>query len=285
MNTNPKTSTRTILATPDSLSLYLREIGRRRLLTAAEEVRLAKRIERGDTEAKRHMIEANLRLVVSVARRYQRRGVPLLDLIQEGTIGLARATEKFDWRRGNRFSTYAILWIRQAVERGVLNQSEPIRLPVHVHERRRKLTRVGKELEGELGRAPSLGELAAATELSVPQVEQARAAGFDFTSLEATGPDGREIGASISDPATGTAYEAVDARLTTTRLEELLHALPVLQRQVIELRYGISSGDERTVEGAATALRISAGEVLVLEQKALARLRELGSLADLRAAA
>jgi RNA polymerase primary sigma factor len=284
MNTSANTPTRSI-ATPDSLSLYLREIGRRRLLTAAEEIQLAKRIERGDAEAKRHMIEANLRLVVSVARRYQRRGVPLLDLIQEGTIGLARAAEKFDWRRGTKFSTYAILWIRQAVERALLNQSEPIRLPIHVHERRRRLSRVGKELELELGRAPSLGELAAATELSVQQVEQARAAGFDFTSLEATGPDGREIGASISDPATSTAYETVDARLTPTRLEELLHALPVLQRQVIELRYGISSGDERTVEHAAGALQLTSQEVLALEQKALERLRELGSLADLRSAA
>jgi RNA polymerase primary sigma factor len=265
----------------DSLSLYLRKIGRRPLLTQAEEVQLAKRIERGDARAKERMIEANLRLVVSVARRYQHRGVPLLDLIQEGTFGLVRATERFDWRRGNKFSTYAIWWIRQATERAALSQGDPIRIPVHVVERRRLLARVEPALERELARKPSAGELAAATGLSVRQVDQAFDARHSFTSLDAGGGDLADV---ISDPVTGSAYDAVDGRLTVDRLDELLSALPPLQRQVIELRFGIA-GEERTAEATAETLRISTEDALVLEQKALGRLRQLGSLAELRAAA
>ena len=271
-------------AEPNSLSLYLREIGRRSLLTPAEEVQLAKRIERGDAQAKQRMIEANLRLVVSVARRYQHRGLPLLDLVQEGTLGLVRATEKFDWRRGNKFSTYAIWWIRQAVERALFRQGEPIRIPIHIHERRRKLARAEQTLELELGRKPSPAELSDATGFAVHQIEQAVDTRFGFTSLDAGGADGGDLADVISDPATSNAYEAVDARLTTTRLDELLGLLPPLQREVIELRFGIG-GAERTVEKTASALRISIEDALALEQKALGRLRELSSPAELRDAA
>src|SRR5215510_5578591 len=143
----------------DSLAQYLREIGRHRLLTRAEEVALAKRIEVGDESARNRMVESNLRLVVATARTYAYRGVPLLDLIQEGTLGLMRAVERFDWRRGTKFSTYAMWWIRQAVERAVCNQSDPIRVPVHVHERRRRLARAEQALKFELTRKPSVGEL------------------------------------------------------------------------------------------------------------------------------
>src|SRR3954467_11232480 len=158
-------------AAANSLSLYLHEIGRYRLLTQAEEVQLAKGIERGDPQAKERLINANLRLVVSVAKRYQRPGIPLLDLIQEGTFGLIRASEKFDWRRGNKFSTYAIWWIRQAIDRAVCNQAEPIRIPVHIHERRRRLARVRQTLQLHVARDPSLDEVAAAAALTPAQVE------------------------------------------------------------------------------------------------------------------
>ena len=158
-------------AAANPLALYLHEIGRYRLLTRAEEVQLAKRIKRGDERAKERLINSNLRLVVSVAKRYQRQGIPLLDLIQEGTIGLIRASEKFDWRRGNKFSTYAIWWIRQAIDRAVCNQAEPIRIPVHVYERRRRLARAKQALTLELEREPSLAEVAAAAALSPAQAE------------------------------------------------------------------------------------------------------------------
>jgi RNA polymerase primary sigma factor len=269
---------------PDSLSLYLREVSRRRLLTAAEEVQLAKRIERGDQRAKERMIEANLRLVVYVARHYQHRGLPLLDLIQEGTLGLVRATEKFDWRRGNKFSTYAVWWIRQASERALLTQAEPIRLPIHLHERRRKLAQAKQALELGLGRLPSSAELAAATALSVEQVEQGLDAGYGFTSLDATGADGGDLAEVIADPSAANGYEAVDARFPSSRLEELLRGLPSLQRRVVELRFGIT-GEEHAPETTARLLGISVEDVVSLEQGALARLRGLGSLAALRTAA
>jgi RNA polymerase primary sigma factor len=269
---------------PDSLSLYLREVSRRKLLTAAEEVQLAKRIERGDQRAKERMIEANLRLVVSIARRYQHRGLPLLDLIQEGTLGLVRATEKFDWRRGNKFSTYAIWWIRQATERALLNQAEPIRLPIHLHERRRKLAHAKQALELELGRKPSFAELAPATELSVEQVEQALDAGYGFTSLDTAEAEGLSLAEVIADPAAANGYEAVHAHLPSSRLEELLRALSSLQREVVELRFGLT-GVEHTPETTARRLGISVEDAVALEQRALARLRELGSLAALRTAA
>ena len=155
----------------DSLAQYLREIRRHRRLTAAEEVALAKRIEHGDTAAKHRMVESNLRLVVAVARGHGYRGVPLLDLVQEGTLGLIRAVERFDWRRGNKLSTNAVWWIRQAIDRAVRDQAEPIRLPVHVQERRRRVLRAERALDNELGRRPSVDELAAAAGLSVGHAE------------------------------------------------------------------------------------------------------------------
>jgi RNA polymerase primary sigma factor len=270
-------------ATPDSLTLYLREIRKHPLLTRAEEVQLAKRIERGDELAKRRMIESNLRLVVSVARRYRHRGLPLLDLVQEGTLGLVRASEKFDWRRGNKFSTYAIWWIRQAIERSLLTQTDPIRVPVHVHERRRKLTLAEQRLERELARKPTVSELAAATDLSLGQVEQTLRARHGYASLDA-GADGAELAGALSDPASSSPYEAVDATLAGTPLDNLLAELPAQQRRLIELRFGLG-GLEHTAEDAAQVLQLPLVAAVALEQKALARLRELGSLAELRNAA
>ena len=266
------------------LALYLKEIGRYRLLTRAEEVQLAKRIERGDEQAKELLINSNLRLVVSVAKRYQRQSIPLLDLIQEGTLGLIRASEKFDWRLGNKFSTYAIWWIRQAVDRAVCNQAEPIRIPIHIYERRRKLVRLRQALTLELEREPSLAEVAAAAELSPEQAEQALSVPAGFVPLDGTSLDGREPAIEIVDAQASEAYERVDGHLTGTRLDDLLDALPAQQRQVIALRYGIT-GEERTTDQTAADLDISPQQVRALERTALRRLRALGSLAELEQAA
>jgi RNA polymerase primary sigma factor len=247
-------------------------------------VQLAKRIERGDDRAKEQMINANLRLVVSVAKRYQHHGVPLLDLIQEGMLGLIRASEKFDWRHGSKFSTYAIWWIRQAIDRAVCNQAEPIRIPVHVHERRRRLARARQTLTLELEREPSLAEVAAAAALSPAQAEQALCIPASFVPLDATNADNREPATEIVDTQAADAYERVDGRLTGTRLDKLLDGLPLQQRRVIALRYGMT-GEERTTEQTATELRISPEQVRGLEQTALRRLRELSSLAELQQAA
>jgi RNA polymerase primary sigma factor len=272
------------LVEPNGLALYLHEISRYRLLTRAEEVQLAKRIERGDQQAKERMINANLRLVVSVAKRYQHHGLPLLDLIQEGTLGLIRASEKFDWRRDNKFSTYAIWWIRQAVDRAVCNQAEPIRTPVHVHERRRRLARMRQALELELEREPSLAEVGAAAGLSLEQVEQVLSVPQGFVPLDSTNSDNGELSSTIIDTQASDAYDRVDGRLTGTRLDELLDALPLPERQVIELRYGIA-GEERTSEQTADELGLPPEQVHSLEQTALRRLRELSSLAELQQAA
>jgi RNA polymerase primary sigma factor len=271
-------------ATADGLKLYLQEIGRHRLLTPAEEVRLAKRIEHGDAEAKERMINANLRLVVSVAKRYQGHGIPLLDLVQEGTIGLIRASEKFDWRRGTKFSTYAMWWIRQAIDRAVWNQADPIRMPVHVHERRRRLARVRQALALELEREPSLAEVAGAAAVPLAQVEHALSAPPDFVPLDRPTGAG-ETSFEVVDAQAGEAYERVDRSSTGTPLDELLEALPPAQRRVIVLRYGIMGGDEHTSEQTAAELDLSPRQVRALERAALRRLRELGSLAELQRAA
>ena len=267
-------------SSPDSLTQYLREISRHRLLAPAEEVQLAKKIEQGDLTAKNRMIEANLRLVVSVARTYGHHGVPLLDLVQEGTIGLIRAVERFDWRRGTKFSTYAMWWIRQAVDRAVCNQVDPIRLPIHVHERRRRLARVEHALQHELRRKPSVEELAHAADLSPDHAEQALGARARFSSLDATDTDA----ASAVDPQAGGAYERVERRVTVTRLEQVLSLLAPAQQRVIELRFGIR-GDECSTERTAELLGISAENVTALETAALRRLRELTSPLELRLAA
>ena len=281
----PTTSSRgSSPAASDPLALYLHEIGRYQLLTRAEEVQLAKQIEHGDRQAKERLINANLRLVVSVAKRYQRQSIPLLDLIQEGTLGLIRASEKFDWRRGNKFSTYAIWWIRQAIDRAVCSQAEPIRIPVHVNERRRRLARVRHALTLELEREPSLAEVAAAAALSPAQAEQALNTPAGFIPLDDANADNREPTTEIVDAQASDAYERVDGVLTGTRFDDLLDALPEQQRHVIALRYGIT-GEERTPDQTAADLDISPQQVRALERTALQRLRELSSLAELEQAA
>ena len=260
----------------------MNEVGRHDLLTAAEEVELAKRIERGDKQAKERMINSNLRLVVSIAKRYQGHGLPFGDLIQEGVIGLNRAVEKFDWRRGFKFSTYATWWIRQACQRAISNQSRTIRVPAHVHERRVKLARVGRQLEAAHGREPTNEELAEAAGFELQHVEEALSAVEASVSLnQAVGADGDgELGDLFADPlAADPAEEAGDA-LRRQAVRGALHALPELERRVLELRFGFD-GEQQPLEAIERELGISRERVRKLEREAFARLEaELTQVVD-----
>jgi RNA polymerase primary sigma factor len=262
--------------TTDSLQLFLNEIGRHELLTAAEEVALAKRIERGDGAAKERMTNANLRLVVSIAKRYQGHGLPLLDLIQDGTIGLNRAVEKFDYRKGFKFSTYATWWIRQACQRAVANQSDTIRIPVHVQERRLKLRRAKQQLEAVHGRPPTIAELAAATELKEQHVEEALDAVEASVSLNQTIGDGDgELGDLFADRAVEDPIEAADLSLEQQRVREALADLPERERIVLELRFGFVPGEEgASLEQIGKKLGLTRERIRQLETSGLVRLEE-----------
>jgi RNA polymerase primary sigma factor len=262
-------------ASTDSLALFMNEAGRHRLLTAAEEVELAKRIERGDRAAKERMITSNLRLVISIAKRYQGRGVPLGDLIQEGAIGLNRAVEKFDWRRGYKFSTYATWWIRQSCQRAISNQSSTIRVPTHVHERLIKLARARQRLAGAEGGQPTAEELAAATGLELQHVEEALGAAEASISLSRpVGSDeGAELGDLLPDPSTADPSEQAHEALQRRRLREALDTLPADERRVIELRFGLD-GEPRSLEAIGRELEIGRERLRKLEESALAKLEE-----------
>src|SRR5438874_7094999 len=232
-------------ATTDALQLFLNEAGRYPLLTAAEEVELAKRIERGDKVAKDRMINSNLRLVVSIAKKYQGHGLSLLDLIQEGIIGLIRAAEKFDWRRGYKFSTYATWWIRQAVQRGVANKSRTIRIPVHIVERETKIARAERELVAELERPPNDEEISTRSKLPVKQVREVRKAARAVTSLDK--PLGDEGDSSLGD-IIGSHEHDFEAEIQVGLTEETLHRavamLPEREQHVLRLRYGLNGDDD-----------------------------------------
>jgi RNA polymerase primary sigma factor len=263
----------------DSLTLFMNAAGRYQLLTAAEEVALAKRIERGDAAAKEHMINANLRLVVSIAKRYQGHGLQLGDLIQEGVIGLNRAVEKFDWRRGFKFSTYATWWIRQACQRAVSNQSTTIRVPTHVHERRVKLARARQRLEAAGVTVPTAEELARATGLELKHVEEALAAVEASVSLnQPVGSDGDgEYGDLFADPtAVDPAEEAADA-VRREAVRRALAGLPERDRRVLELRFGFD-GEAASLEQIGRELGMSRERVRQVEVRGLAALeRELAA--------
>jgi RNA polymerase primary sigma factor len=264
----------------DSLSLFLSEIGRYPLLTASEEVMLAKRVERGDPAAKERMITSNLRLVVANAKRYRGHGVPFGDLIQEGTIGLNRAVEKFDWRKGFKFSTYATWWIRQACQRAITNQSQTIRIPTHVQERQLKLGRSRTRLERELGREPTLEELAADTGYSIEHVDEAlHTVEANVSMNRQIGEDGFELGDLFADEEAVDPVEAGIEVFRSKRIGEALARLEDVERRVVELRYGLD-GEPSTLEAIARELGIGRDRVRQLETQALHRLeRELADLA------
>jgi len=261
--------------THDSLQLLLTEISAHALLTAAEEVALAKRIERGDIEAKHRMVESNLRLVVSIAKRYRGMGLPLLDLIQEGAIGLDRAAEKFDWRRGHKFSTYATWWIRQAIQRAISNNARTIRIPIHALERRRKVELARQQLESELGRHPTREELAAASGLSPTSVDEVFALSRTTISLNqpfgSDADDQIELGELLADPR----GESIDEELERDRkhyvLKRALLALPERERLVVERHYGLHGAPE-TLQTIGADLGLTRERVRQLEAHALATL-------------
>jgi RNA polymerase primary sigma factor len=269
-------------ATTDSLQLFLNEAGRYPLLTAAEEVELAKKIERGDQAAKNRMINSNLRLVVSIAKRYQGHGLSLLDLIQEGVIGLIRAVEKFDWRRGYKFSTYATWWIRQAVQRGVANKSRTIRIPVHIAEREQRIGRAERELVAKLGRPPTDEEIAKAARLSLKHLQEVRAAARAVTSLDK--PLGDDNDASIGDlmPTDQTPVdEEVQVSLTEATLHTAIGNLPEREADVLRLRYGLAGQDPKSLEEIGRMLGLTRERVRQIESQALQRLavsREIEAL-------
>jgi RNA polymerase primary sigma factor len=265
----------TTAGTTDSLTLFMNELGRYELLTAAEEVELAKRIERGDKQAKERMINSNLRLVVSIAKRYRGHGVPFLDLIQDGVIGLNRAVEKFDYRKGFKFSTYATWWIRQACQRSVANQSATIRVPVHVQERQQKLNRARQRLEVSLGRQPTTEELAKATGLKLHHVEEALDAVEASVSLnQAVGSDGDgELGDLFADRTAADPVEEADESFQRERVRSALSGLPERERRVLELRFGFDGQESLTLEEIGRVLELTRERVRQLEKSALTRLQ------------
>jgi RNA polymerase primary sigma factor len=271
-------------ATTDALQLFLNEIRRYPLLNAEQEVELSKRIEQGDLAAKERMINSNLRLVVSIAKKYQGQELSLLDLIQEGIFGLIRAAEKFDWRKGYKFSTYATFWIRQAIQRGLANKARTIRIPVHIGQRERKIVRAERELSAKLGREPTDEEIAAAAELPLDQVDEVRDAARTVTSLD------RPIGEE-GDTALGDMLEAgappVDHEVEVSLSEELLRRtieeLPETERDVIRLRFGFEDDEPQPLRETGRRLGLSAERVRQIESRALKRLamrRELEALRE-----
>jgi RNA polymerase primary sigma factor len=261
----------------DAVRTYLKSIGRVRLLTKEDEVRLAKRVEQNDMGAKNALIEANLRLVVSIAKRYSGRGLTLLDLIQEGNLGLIRAVEKFDWRRGFKFSTYATWWIRQAITRALADQSRTIRIPVHMVERMNKVSRARRALLQETGREPSPAEIAAKLDgLEAKQVEDILKLGQEPVSLE-TPVGGEEgdaaLGDFIADSTWQRPHETVAAQLRDHDLAKALESLPWRERRVLELRYGLAGDAPMTLEDIGSEVGVTRERVRQIESKTLAKLK------------
>ncbi|MGH3033404.1 MAG: sigma-70 family RNA polymerase sigma factor [Gaiellaceae bacterium] len=262
--------------TTDALQLFLREIGRHPLLTAADEVELSKRIERGDMEAKKRMIECNLRLVVSIAKNYRNQGLPFLDLIQEGMFGLIRAVEKFEWQRGLKFSTYATWWIRQAVARAIADKARTIRVPVHVVERMQKMHRAERHLWTQLAREPGLGEIADEAGLPLQQAMEVKAAARASTSLDQ--PIGEQEDAVFGDLVAGDdplPDEVTERRLQKEALDRALESLPDRDRRVLELRYGLRGEEPHTLEHIGRRLGITRERVRQIEIESLSRLASL----------
>ena len=270
----------------EALEIFFREARTHELLTAAEEIDLAQRIERGDLEAKERMINANLRLVVSQARRYQGHGLPMEDLVQEGMLGLIRAVEKFDWRRGFKFSTYGTLWIRQALQRGLQNHGRTIRLPVHVAQRQTKVRKIESELSTKLGREATDEEIAAEAKLPVEEVAELRELTRGLTSLDQpVGEDGETafgdlLASDLPQPA-----EEVETAERQQLINGAVDQLPQPERDVIRLRFGLTGGDPLNLRQTGAELGITLGKARELEQQGLRRLAKSSHLEELRRAA
>jgi RNA polymerase primary sigma factor len=268
----------------DSLQLFLKDIGKVDLLTAAQEVELAKRIERGDDRAKQQMVEANLRLVVSIAKRYRNQGLPFLDLIQEGTIGLVRAAEKFDYRKGFKFSTYATWWIRQAVARALADKARTIRMPVHVVEKLNKILRTERKLRAERGHEPTSLEIAIELELTVEEVEQVRRTAQVPVSLEKPVGDDEEseFGHFLEDDSEPLPDEAADVILRNEALTRALEMLAERERRVLELRYGLNGQAPCTLDEVGRAFNVTRERIRQIENQSLKKLRALAEAQKLR---
>jgi RNA polymerase primary sigma factor len=268
----------------DALQLFLKDVGKVPLLTAAREVELAKRIERGDHVAKQEMVEANIRLVVSIAKRYRNQGLPFLDLIQEGTIGLVRAAEKFDHRRGFKFSTYATWWIRQAVARALADKGRTIRMPVHVVEKLNRIGRSERKLRAELAREPTAAEIAADTGLLIEEVVQIRRSAQAPVSLEKPvgGEEESEFGHFLTDDSEPQPEEAVDTTLRGEALTKILATLSPRERLVLEMRYGLNGESPRTLDDVGRALNVTRERIRQIENHTLKKLRVLADAQTLR---
>jgi RNA polymerase primary sigma factor len=270
----------------EALQLFLKDIGKVDLLTAAQEIELAKRIERGDHSAKQEMVEANLRLVVSIAKRYRNQGLPFLDLIQEGTIGLVRAAEKFDHRKGFKFSTYATWWIRQAVARALADKARTIRMPVHVVEKLNKILRTERKIRAERGREPSSLEIAHELDLTLDEVEQIRRSAQTPVSLEKPVGDDEEseFGHFITDELAPQPDEVAEDVLRKEALVKILHTLSERERRVLELRYGLNGEQPRTLDEVGRTFQVTRERIRQIENQSLKKLRALADSQKLRVA-
>jgi RNA polymerase primary sigma factor len=271
-------------STTDGLQLFLKGISKVRLLTAQEEVALAKRIERGSFEAKQKMVEANLRLVVSIAKNYRNQGLPFLDLIQEGTLGLVRATEKYDYRRGFKFSTYATWWIRQAVARSLAEKARTIRIPVHIVERLNRIGRAERHLIAVLGREATADEIAELTGLRREEVEAIRRSAQAPVSLEKpVGDDDQsEFGQLIPDEHAESPYDRVVETLTNEALREALEHLSYRERRVLELRYGLGDQRQLTLDEIGRTFNVTRERIRQIERQSLSKLQHLRQTQQLR---
>jgi RNA polymerase primary sigma factor len=268
----------------DALQLFLKDIGKVDLLTAAQEVELAKRIERGEHSAKQEMVEANLRLVVSIAKKYRNQGLPFLDLIQEGTIGLVRAAEKFDYRKGFKFSTYATWWIRQAVARALADKARTIRMPVHVVEKLNKIVRSERKLRAELGREPTAAEIGRDLDLTPEEVEHIRRSAQTPVSLEKPvgDEDESEFGHFITDENLPLPDEEAEITMRKETLRKILHTLSSRERQVLELRYGLDGQHPRTLDEVGRTFNVTRERIRQIENQSLKKLRALAEAVKLR---
>jgi RNA polymerase primary sigma factor len=270
--------------TTDSLQLFLKDVGKVPLLTAKQEVELAKRIEMGDLAAKQKMVESNLRLVVSIAKNYRNQGLAFLDLIQEGTLGLVRAAEKFDYRKGYKFSTYATWWIRQAVARAIADKGRTIRMPVHVVEKLNKINRAERKLIGELGREPSIAEIADAIKLPEQEVESIKRSAQTPVSLEKPVGDDEEseFGQFLADEKAVSPEDAAETVLRNETLQDVLNTLSYRERRVLELRYGLGGEHPRTLDEVGRTFNVTRERIRQIENQSLQKLASLVEAQRLR---